>query len=81
VVMVYADYRYMLEKKEKVLQKKIALQIWKGPRLYTPCAKKHMCFVFFIVPSCPSAVMTNFHDHAFSASLALFQDLNLYLNT
>lgn len=53
VVMVYADYGYMLEKKEKVLQKKIALQIWEGPRLYTPCAKKHMCFVFFIVPSCP----------------------------
>jgi hypothetical protein len=27
VVMVYADYGYMLEKKEKVLQKEIALQI------------------------------------------------------
>jgi hypothetical protein len=53
VVMVYAGYGYMLEKKEKVLQKKIALQIWEGPGLYSPCAKKHMCFVFFIVPSCP----------------------------
>jgi hypothetical protein len=27
VVMVYADYVYMLEKKEKVLQKKIASHI------------------------------------------------------
>jgi len=54
VVMVYADYGYMLEKKEKVLQKKIALQIWEGPRLYTPCAEKHLCIVFFIVPNCPN---------------------------
>ncbi len=53
VVMVYADYVYMLEKKEKVLQKKIASHIWEGPGLYTPCAKKHMCFLFFIVPSSP----------------------------
>lgn len=82
VVMVYADYGYMLEKKEKVLQKKIALQIWEGPGLYTPCAKKHLCFLYFLLfRAALNAVMTNFHGHAFSASLAIFQDLNLYLNT
>lgn len=54
VVMVYADYGYMLGKEEKVLRKKIALQIWEGPAwiVHLMCQKIHVFCIFFIVPSC-----------------------------
>ncbi len=49
VVMVYADYGYMLGKKEKVLQKKIALQIWEGPAqiVHPMCQKTHVFCIFY----------------------------------